>query len=214
MIDWNFDAWPAIEPRWDNAAAEKPDDTIPFHVDLGCGKLKKGRIGIDRFPAEGVNIVMDLNTLVVDAVPHETGGLADVPPQPIDANTPAIPLPTSSIDSMISHHCLEHIGDGFMHLMDECWRVLKPDAAFRIIVPLFPSTTAVEDPDHKRYFMEHTLDSFCGDAENCWLSSFSVPYTKARFRRTNLDMTALNPPEKRWTDEDRRELRCTLRAVK
>lgn len=184
---------------WGDAArGDHPDDNIDFHVDLGCGKLKKARIGIDARPAAGVDIVMDLNS--------------------------GDPLPFSDgvVHSIISHHCLEHIGDGFLSLIDECYRVLIPNGLFRIIVPLFPSWSAVADPDHKRYFMATpdacTFDSFCGTPgdtpQNCWQASFSVPYTKARFQRTALDISPPPPPELLWTPQDAREMRVSLRAMK
>lgn len=247
MIDWSYDEWPAIDANWHSAGqGHRPDDQIAFHVDLGCGKLKKGRIGIDRHPAEGVNVVADLEEMRTFGIaPHPgadgamklrcggmrlfTGGKGtgerarhfDYPAggewmSLVSGNgtTIGLPFPDSSIESMISHHALEHIGEGFIALMDECYRVLKPGAPFRIIVPLFPSTAAVEDPDHCRYFMEGTFEAFCGFPDNCWQESFSVPYTKARFECTDKDHTALLAPEKRWTEEDRRELRVTLRPRK
>lgn len=217
-MDWLYDAWPSGEPYdWGGTArGEHPDDNIDFHVDLGCGTVKKGRIGVDRYPAPGVNILADLNKLwtygwgpnVADDAPAyllETGEVADL----------GLPFPNDSIQSIISHHAFEHIGEGFMPLMDEVYRVLKPGGILRAITPLFPSTAAVEDPDHCRYFMEGTWEAFCGWPDvPMWCESFSVPYTKARFELTAKDTTALMPPEKRWTPEDRREIRVTLKAQK
>lgn len=207
-----YEAWPSVAARdWSPATrGEHADDQLDFHVDLGCGTVKKGRIGIDRFEAPGVDVVMDLNKLRVKALPIVPGK----PPSPI-IQEGALPFPDSSIESIVTHHCLEHIGDGFVALIDDCWRVLKPEGLFRIIVPLYPSTSAVEDPDHKRYFMEDTFASFLGARTGeCWLSSFSVPYTKGRFLQEAKNCTALFPPELRWTPDDRREMRLTLRAIK
>lgn len=196
--EFAYERWPSGEPYdWNGAAREHEHDQLDFHVDLGCGKLKRARIGVDHRAGEGVDLMVDLN-----------GGW--------------LPFADSSIESIVSHHCLEHIGDGFIALMDECYRVLKPDAIFRIIVPLFPSWSAVSDPDHRRYFMADdgrcTFDAFCGTPgetpQNCWLASFSVPYTTARFERLHLDYTAPAEPEDRWTWKDARELRVTLAAVK
>lgn len=127
-----------------------------------------------------------------------------------------LPFEDSSIESIVSHHCLEHISEGFIPLIDEIYRVLKPDGIFRAITPLFPSRTAVEDPTHCRYFMEGTWESFCGKPGegNHWQESFSVPYSKARFELVDKDVTAMLPPEQRWTDADAREIRVALRACK
>lgn len=197
MIDWSYDAWPSAADWGDSAARSgHPDDHVDFHVDLGCGRLKKGRIGVDRYAADGVDIVHDLNV----------GWL---------------PFADGSIESIITHHALEHIGDGFISLMDNCYRVLKPGGILRIIVPLFPSWSAVSDPDHKRYFMADgdtcTFDCFCGTPgdtpQNCWLASFSVPYTNARFTRTALEYTPRSRDHTTWwTPQDVREMRLTLRA--
>lgn len=200
-IDWSYDAWPSGAPYdWSPATrGDHPTDQIDFHLDLGCGRLKKARIGIDHFASEATDFVLDLDL----AGEHPNRRL---------------PIPDNAIKSIVTHHCLEHIGEGFIRLMDECYRVLEPGGLFRIVVPLFPSTTAVQDPDHKRYFMAETFEAFCGTPgdtpNNCWLASFSVPYTQARFEMLEKDMTAPTPPEDAWGPEDAREIRLTLGACK
>lgn len=195
-IDWTYQAWAPIEPKWhvNSHKGDHPDDNREHHIDLGCGTLKKGRIGIDHKYAPGVNIVMDLD----------------------DKNF-KFPFPDNTIHSIISHHFFEHVGDGFIPLIDEIWRVLVPGGILRAITPLFPSSGAVQDPDHRRYFMAPspdncTWDSFCcpTGAEH-WCSSFSVPYTKSKFERTALDYSPPVPFEKQWTQDDQRELRVTLK---
>lgn len=211
-----YDRWPSGAP-YDWSPAGRGDneyDNADFHVDLGCGKLKKGRIGIDHFDAPGVDIVMDLNRL---AMPCREDHLER---RHRWFELGRLPFATDSIESIVSHHCLEHVGDGFLRLMDECYRVLKPGGIFRIIVPLFPSWSAVSDPDHRRYFMAEdggpsTFDSLCGTPDNCWLESFSVPYTKARFEKVHQDLTPEpEDPVDRWTSRDARELRVALKAMK
>lgn len=195
--DWSYAAWPSREPYdWSpSVRGHSPDDSLDFHVDLGAGKLPKGRIAVDRYPADGVDVVMSL-----------------------DHPNLRLPFPDSSIESIVTHHCLEHI-DNIVPLMDECYRVLAPGGPMRIIVPLFPSWSAVSDPDHRRYFMAQpgggcSFDSFCGTLTDCWLESFSVPYTKARFERTNLDLTPEPGDGRFWSESCAREMRVTLKAVK
>lgn len=244
-----YDAWPSRDPDdWGGHRGHHADDNTDFHVDLGCGRLPKGRIGVDRYPAEGVAVVADFDSPSCDrdpvtgaartgvatyALPEHAGGDAvdHFPRAPrLEPRVLRLGLPflDSSIESVISYHALEHVGDGFIPLMEDVYRVLKPGGIFRIVVPLFPSWSAASDPDHCRMFMADTLDgghctfdSFCGtpgpagDPSCCWLESFSVPYTTARFERTHLDFTArtLNALEW-WTSRDRRELRVTLKACK
>lgn len=217
---WAYDEWPSGEPySWEPAyRGVTRYDLIDYHVDLGCGTLKKGRIGIDRFPAPGVNIVMnldlrpDLHPTQNVVLPRITGGEAECE----ITMEPRLPFPDSSIESIISHHFFEHVGDGFVTLIDECYRVLKPGGILRAITPLFPSRTAVEDPDHRRYFMAGTWESFCGQPGpgGSWYERFSVPYTKSRFLLLSKECTPPVSIEKQWGPEDAREIRVTLSANK
>jgi SAM-dependent methyltransferase len=146
---------------------------IDWHVDLGCGRLKRAEIGIDRHDDPGVDIVMNLDDVDV-----------------------RLPFEDDSIRSVISHHFLEHVGAGFIPLVDEVHRVLAPGGVFRAITPLFPSRTAVEDPDHKRSFMEGTWETF-GGAQNGdhWHESFSTPYTTSRFQIVKIEVDRASPTE-------------------
>lgn len=212
---WAYENLPSGEPYdWGGAArTDNPDDNLDFHLDLGCGRLKKGRLGIDRFADPGVDIVMDLDLLHVAGYGDRPWELTENPAEGLMTVEGRLPFPKDSIESIITHHALEHIGPGFIRLMDECYRVLKPDGVMRIIVPLFPSHSAVADPDHKRYFLEGGFQAFCGDEQGgSWLESFSTPYTTARFRQMREEgMTArAADPSVWWTPEDARELRVSL----
>jgi SAM-dependent methyltransferase len=210
------DAWwlydnlaPMPEGGYDWSPATRGDkewDQRDFHLDLGCGTVPKARLGIDRFAAPGVDLVMDLNLLHLPIEGNDAEKLMQL--IPIQGR---LPFPSDSIESIISHHCLEHIGDGFIRLMDECHRVLRPGGEFRIIVPLFPSSAAVADPDHCRYFMEETFESFCGEEGNHFLEAFSVPYTSCLFEKVDSDPSPPTPLSQQWTQDDARELRVTLR---
>lgn len=223
-----YDAWPSrAHQPWEGGPVrgDSPWDNYDFHVDLGCGKLPKARIGVDHYPAQGVAVECDLDKLQTFGIPDAPGNNAPfaliAPPHQRAVLYHGLPFATSSIRSIISHHCFEHIGEGFIPLVDEIYRVLEPGGLLRAITPLFPSTSAVADPDHRRYFMAHedspgTWDSFCGtpgdDPNSCWLASFSVPYTKARFEKVDQDFTPQeNEP---WSPDDARELRVALVAMK
>lgn len=245
-----YDAWPSrAEDDWGDAArGDSPWDNIDFHIDIGCGKVPKARIGIDHLPAPGVAVLADVDRGDVWAIAPEPGRdaveVVEVDGRHFDRHYvgggrhddyghgvnyerrriplvpwsyPRLPFPDDSIESAISHHALEHIGAGFIPLMDDIWRVLKHGAVFRAIVPMFPSWSAVADPDHKRYFCADenfcTFDSFCGKpGEPHWLESFSVPYTDARFTRVDLDFSP--PSAEPWSSTDARELRVALVANK
>jgi predicted SAM-dependent methyltransferase len=101
-----------------------------------------------------------------------------------------LPFPDSSIESVVTHHCLEHIGEGFVPLIDDVYRVLKPGGIFRIIVPIFPSMAMYEDQDHKRLFGPDSFITFTGsEDEPHWHEAFAQPYTKARFAEHIVDYT-------------------------
>jgi SAM-dependent methyltransferase len=105
-------------------------------VVLGCAFRKpKGAIGIDIRPFEGVDHVLDLEK---DILPFED----------------------NSIDVIKSDHIFEHLGDGFLFCIDECFRVLKPTGVLEISVPNFPGKGALIHPDHKRFFIPDTFGFF------------------------------------------------------
>jgi len=212
---WDYDQLPSGEPYdWGQAGRVHEDDQTDFHLDLGAGRLPKGRLCIDRYDDDCTDLIMDLDELHVAGVTSEKINYGKYP-EPAAELIPIqgrMPFPTDSIESIISHHALEHVGGGFIRLMDECYRILKPGGIFRIIVPLFPSHSAMADPDHKRVFLEGSFKSFCGDGEgNSWLESFSTPYTMARFKETHLAITERSLyPNVWWTEADAREMRVTL----
>jgi SAM-dependent methyltransferase len=214
---FDYDAW---EPRQDgwivgSAKGDSKYDNLDFHVDLGCGTCPKGRIAVDVRIAPGVNIIADLDTvetLMVPLAPGEDASIHQI------TDIYGLPFENDSIKSIISHHAMEHVGFGFMRLMDEIYRVLQPGGIFRVITPLFPSWNAVSDPDHKRYFMawdnQCTWDAFCGTPDNCWQESFSVPYSLARFTKVEQIASPIRTDVDLWSPENARELRVALRVNK
>lgn len=226
---WRYENLPSGEPYdWGGAArGDSPYDNIDFHLDIGCGRLPKGRLGIDRFwaPAGFPQLLMDLERMAPLHCPHDAPeSYQQASKQTFDLfgqfglfsqfgrGSGVLPFPDESIESIVTHHFLEHLGAGFLPLMEECHRVLRPGGIMRIIVPVFPSRTAVEDPDHKRWFMPGSFQVFCGDSEgNHWHESFSTPYTACRFREVDLDVSPRpEDPAEYWGQEDAREMRVAL----
>ncbi|EGJ49367.1 class I SAM-dependent methyltransferase [Desulfocurvibacter africanus] len=116
-------------------------------VDIGAGRRKlPGSISIDFSPFADVDYAIDLNT----------------DPLPFDDN---------SVDYIHSSHCLEHLTlKGFMHVMHEIYRVLKPNGQCYIGAPYFSNPINWANPfhDNRICFNEHTFRFFS-----------SVPTTKA-----------------------------------
>lgn len=66
-----------------------------------------------------------------------------------DANI-KLPFEDNSVNEIIAHHILEHIGIGFIPLMIELYRVAENGCIFDIIAPHHNHEVYYGDPTHKR----------------------------------------------------------------
>lgn len=100
-------------------------------IDLGCGENKtEGAIGIDVRPLKGVDIVWDL-----EKIPY--------------------PLPDECAHLLIASHIVEHLKPWlFIDIMNEWWRILKPDGKLMISTPYANSPGFWQDPTHIKGFSE------------------------------------------------------------
>lgn len=98
-------------------------------LNLGCGRNPlDGYVNLDRQPLPGVDVVHDL----------------EVHPLPFDDDT---------FDEIIGVDLIEHVSDS-LGLMQELWRIAKPDAHCLFGLPYGSSDDAWEDPTHVRpYFI-------------------------------------------------------------
>ena len=69
-------------------------------------------------------------------------------------------LEDSTVSVMRANMILEHVSD-IIFVMNEIWRVLRPDGVIHIIVPHETSAMAWGDPTHKRVFNEESFGYFC-----------------------------------------------------
>jgi SAM-dependent methyltransferase len=121
----------------------------PVILDLGCGARKApGSIGVDAVPLAGVDVVHDLA-----CVPY--------------------PFPDNWADEVRLTHVLEHFADP-LPILEETWRISRPDAVVRIRTPHYSGVYSWKDPTHRRAFAR---DSFHYFGENAY--SY---YTRPRFR--------------------------------
>lgn len=116
-------------------------------LDIACGRNKNGPdwTGMDMQSLPGVDIVHDVNM-------HPW------------------PVPNNSIDEAHAWHIVEHIppvvltaaGTRFLFIefMNECWRVLKPDAKIDIECPHGGSEVFLHDPTHCNHVTEVTWEYF------------------------------------------------------
>lgn len=67
-----------------------------------------------------------------------------------DLEKDVFPFEDNSIEEVVAHHILEHLGDGYFHCMKELYRVCKNGAIIDIVVPHFRNQNQWHNPTHKR----------------------------------------------------------------
>lgn len=95
-------------------------------LDLGCGgKKREGFIGVDQYPMEGVDVVLNIG---VDPWPWEDG----------------------TVEEIHASHFLEHLtAHQRVHFMNEAFRVMKEGAKATVITPHWASNRAYGDFTHQ-----------------------------------------------------------------
>lgn len=71
-----------------------------------------------------------------------------------------LPFDDNTIEEIKAHHILEHIGDGFIPLMKELYRVAKNGCILDIIVPHHFHEVFYGDPTHKRPITINGMNMF------------------------------------------------------
>lgn len=110
---------PRSEIKIDQDKQSKP----LLKLDLGCGENKKAGF-------HGVDFYSQADTR-------------------FDLMTFPWPWKDSSVEEIWCSHFFEHIpGPARIKFMDECYRILIPEAKFTIVVPYWASPRAIQDPMH------------------------------------------------------------------
>jgi len=142
-------------------------------LDLGCGSKKIDHpnakvIGLDIIKHPEVDVVWDLNKL-------------------------PLPFKDKEFDIVHASHILEHIEDNkkFFALMDEIYRILKPNGVFHVRVPYWKGIYGISSPEHRRFFsiksfnyFDHSLKRDLRDYPH--LSRFSKANFKISEKKFNL----------------------------
>ncbi len=103
-------------------------------LNLGCGSdYREDYINADRVPGR-VDVVLDLDR-------------------------PPYPFPDNSITEVLMKHVLEHLED-IRAVMDELWRILRPQGVARIYVPHFSHFQALTHPEHRHAFHYNSMAMF------------------------------------------------------
>ncbi|MFC1729992.1 methyltransferase domain-containing protein [candidate division KSB1 bacterium] len=121
--------------------------TKKIRLDIGCGKKKKdGFIGLD---------MADYRKLYKkdEFIRH-------------DLNK-GLPFADGSVDEIYSEDCIEHLHLNSRYpivaIMDELWRVCKPGARVKLIVPFALSASNFNNPTHINNFLPETFKYFTKD---------------------------------------------------
>jgi len=84
----------------------------------------------------------------------------------MDIEKTALPYADDSVDEILCQHVLEHICHP-INVINEFWRVLKPDGKLTIIVPHMENPKAYVI-DHTAYFNEHSFDTLEYQYKKSW----------------------------------------------
>ena len=118
-------------------------------INLGCGrKYLEGYVNCDVVPSVRADRHFNLNTF-----PY--------------------PFENDSADEIFMDNVLEHL-DEPLKIVEECHRILKKGGLLKIIVPYAKTDWALQDPTHKHFFTERSMDYFRPDFPYNF-------YTQARF---------------------------------
>lgn len=70
------------------------------------------------------------------------------------------PFEDDSVTNIIAHHVLEHMGEGYFHVLKEIYRICKPGAIIDIRVPHWTHHNFYHDPTHRRSITPYGLSLF------------------------------------------------------
>ena len=68
----------------------------------------------------------------------------------VDLEKDTLPFEDSTVEVVIAHHILEHLGPGYFHCLKEIYRVCKHGATIDIRVPHHRHDYFYDDPTHRR----------------------------------------------------------------
>lgn len=131
---------------------------VSKHLDLGCGGFPRNPYNCDEL------FGIDQSSQFVDAEVRAC-----------QLGLEPFPYPTDYFDSVSAYDLFEHIPRQsinyannkihfpFIEVMQEIWRVLKPDGKLFALTPAYPAKQAFQDPTHVNFITEETHSYFCGN---------------------------------------------------
>jgi len=171
-------------------------------LDLGCNNRPRNPYKYEKLYG------IDLTPQVIDGITYAEANLALEP----------IPFEDNYFDCVSAFDFIEHIPRQllsvdtkktrlpFIELMNEIWRVLKPNGIFYALTPAYPSAAAFQDPTHVNIITKETHSYFCGDAPMGEMYGFHGRFEKKRveFVVPKTALTAENNRAKKWYNLEKR----------
>jgi SAM-dependent methyltransferase len=68
----------------------------------------------------------------------------------VDLEKDRFPFEDNTVETVVAHHILEHLGEGYFHCLQEIYRVCKHGALIDIRVPHHRHDSFASDPTHRR----------------------------------------------------------------
>ncbi len=120
---------------WDGVRVGSQQRLATLDVGSGGTKQRATSVGVDMYPAPGVNVLADLRG--------------------------RLPFADRSVDRVYAVHVLEHVID-LVPVMNELHRVVADGGVLHVLSPHWRSIGAVADPTHVKYLDVQTFKWFCG----------------------------------------------------
>ena len=78
----------------------------------------------------------------------------------LDIEKENLPFDDSTVTAVLAHHILEHLGEGFFHVLQELYRVCEHNAIIDVRVPHPRHDAFLADPTHRRPITPMTFQLF------------------------------------------------------
>jgi len=101
------------------------------------------------------------------------------------------PFKDNYFDEVLSLGSLELINADFIKIMEELYRICKPNAIIKIRSPVFPNMASAQDPLTKKFMTYNTFEYFNPD------SGYDY-YSKARFKTIKREYIYSLSPKLKW----------------
>lgn len=109
------------------------------------------------------------------------------------------PFEDNTVEEVIAHHVLEHLGEGYFHVITELYRVCKHGAIINIRVPHHRHDHFVNDPTHKRAITPEGLWLFSKKYNDTCKERNETISNLAYYYNVNFEMLdSVNVPDKRY----------------